>query len=114
MEHRLGSRHAVDLEVYLRTWGSTVSAKGRLADLSVSGAFVSTQLPCQPLLHITVQIVPEGRTRRTGMSIEGLIARLAEGGIGIEWDELQPELLTQLILTQHAEEHSRATSKQWM
>jgi hypothetical protein len=114
MEHRLGSRHAIELEVYLRMWGSTVSAKGRLLDLSVSGAFVATRLPCRPLLHVTVQIVPEGRTRRNGMAVEGLIVRLAEGGIGIEWDELQPELLSQLILLQHADEQLRTTSKQCM
>jgi hypothetical protein len=114
MEHRLGSRHAIDLDVYLRTWGSTVSARGRLIDLSVSGAFVSTRLRCRPLLHVMVQIVPEGRTRRTGMAVEGQIVRLAESGIGIEWDELQPELLNQLILVQHADPQLRANSKQCM
>ena len=112
MEHRLGSRHAIDLDVYLRTWGSTVSAKGRLRDLSVSGALVATQLPCRPLLHVTVQIVHAGRSRRNGMSIEGLIVRLEEGGIGIEWDELQPELLTQLLLVQQPEDTSQKILKE--
>ena len=64
MEHRLGTRHAVDLEVYLRTWGATVSGKGRVKDLSVSGAFVTTQLPCRALLHVAVQIVPTRHLRR--------------------------------------------------
>jgi hypothetical protein len=115
MEHRLGSRHATDAGVYLRTWGSTVSAKGRLRDLSVSGAFISTLLPCRPLLHVTVQIVtPNGRPRRSGPSFEGQIVRLAEGGIGIEWAELQPELVAQLVLIQHADEQLRVNSTQWM
>jgi hypothetical protein len=104
MEHRLGSRHATDVGVYLRTWGSTVSAKGRLTDLSVSGAFISTLVPCRPLLHVTVQIVHEGRPRRSGPCVEGQIVRLADGGIGIEWIELQPELVAQFVLTQHADE----------
>jgi hypothetical protein len=113
MEHRLGSRHAIDLQAYFRTWGSTVSARGRLTDLSVSGAFVATQLRCRPLLHVTVQIVPEGRTRRTGLTAEGQIVRLADGGIGIEWDELQPELVAKLVLIEHADgEQLRNTSKQ--
>jgi len=114
MEHRLGSRHATDVDVYLRTWGSTVSARGRLRDLSVSGAFISTLLPCQPLLHVTVQIVPEGRPRRSGPSFEGQIVRLGADGIGIEWAELQPELVTQLVLIQHADALMRSNSKQCM
>jgi PilZ domain len=114
MEHRLGSRHATDVDVFLRTWGSTVSAKGRLRDLSVSGAFISTLLPCRPLLHVTVQVAPNGRPRRGGPVLEGQIVRLTEGGIGIEWAELQPELVAQLVLVQHADEQMRANSTQWM
>lgn len=94
--------------MYLRTWGSTVSARGRLRDLSVSGAFISTQLPCRPLLYVTVQIVPEGRRRRSGPLLEGQIVRVAADGIGIEWAELQPELVTQLVLIQHADAPMRA------
>ena len=107
MEHRLGSRHAIDFEVYLRTWGSTVSARGRLRDLSVSGAFVATQLPCRALLHIAVQIISPGQTRRNSVAAEGLIVRLAEDGIGVEWDELQPQLFSQLIRVQDAAEQLR-------
>jgi hypothetical protein len=97
MEHRLGTRHAVDLDVYLRTYGSTVSAKGRVKDLSVSGAFVTTQLPCRALLQVAVQIVPASRLRRNCAPVEGLIARVTAAGIAVEWDELQPELLTQFL-----------------
>jgi hypothetical protein len=114
MEHRLGSRHSTDVDVFLRTWGSTVSARGRLRNLSVSGAFISTMLPCRPLLNVTVQIAPNGRPRRSGPLLEGQIVRLAEGGIGIEWGELQPELVAQLVLIQHADEPLRANSTQWM
>jgi hypothetical protein len=107
MEHRLGTRHAIDLEVHLRTWGSTVSARGRLRDLSVSGAFVATQLPCRQLLHVAVQIIPAGQTRRNSVAAEGLIMRLGEDGIGVEWDELQPQLLSELIPVQDAEDQLR-------
>jgi hypothetical protein len=104
MEHRLGTRHAIDLAVYLRTWGSTVSAKGRLKDLSVSGAFIATQLPCRPLLQVSVLIIPDARTRRNNPPVEGLIVRLADGGIAIEWEDLQPQLLMQVLPTQDADE----------
>jgi hypothetical protein len=114
MEHRLGSRHMTDVDVYLRTWGSTVSARGRLTDLSVSGAFIATLLPCRPLLHVTVQMLLAGRPRRSGPLLEGQIVRLAQGGIGVEWAELQPELVAQLILIQPADEKLRANSTQWM
>ncbi len=113
MEHRLGSRHAADLDVYLRTWGSTVSARGRLRDLSVSGAFISTRLPCRPLLHVTVQIPLEGRPRRNAPLFEGQIVRVNHEGIGVEWAELQPELVAQLMI-QQADEPLRANSTQWM
>ncbi len=114
MEHRLGSRHAIDLDVYLRTWGSTVSARGRLKDLSVSGAFISTQLPCRPLLQVTIQIPLEGQRRRNAPLFEAQIVRLAEGGIGIEWAELQPELVARCLLVEDADERMRANSTQWM
>jgi hypothetical protein len=114
MEHRLGTRHAVDLEVYLRTWGSTVSAKARVKDLSVSGAFVTTQLPCRALLHVAVQIVPARHLRRNCASVEGLIARIAPDGIGVEWDELQPELLTQFLLVEQGDEQLRIHPSQYM
>jgi hypothetical protein len=110
MEHRLGTRHAIDLEVYLRTWGSTVLATGRLKDLSVSGAFVSTQLPCRPLLQIAVQIVPPGQSRRSSVPVQGQIVRVDEDGIGLEWDELQPQLLTQLLRLQHSDERLQTTT----
>ncbi len=114
MEHRLGTRHAIDLEVYLRTWGSTVSARGRLKDLSVSGAFVTTQLPCQPLLHVAVQVVSMGQTRRNCVPVEGVITRVAGDGIGVEWDELQPELLARFILLEHSDEQPRMGTTQYM
>jgi hypothetical protein len=114
MEHRLGTRHTIDLEVYLRTWGSTVSAKGRLKDLSVSGAFVTTQLPCQALLHVALQIVPARQLRRNCAPVEGLIARVAADGIGVEWDELQPELLTQFLLVEPSDEQLRINTTQSM
>jgi hypothetical protein len=114
MEHRLGTRHAIDLDVYLRTWGSTVSAKGRLKDFSVSGAFVATQLPCRTYLHIAVQIVPQAQSRRSCVPVEGLIARVAADGIGVEWDELQPELLTQFLLVVQGDEQLRISKIQCM
>jgi hypothetical protein len=114
MEHRLGTRQAIDLEVYLRTWGSTVSARGRLRDLSVSGAFVNTQLPCKPMLHITVQIIPAGQPRRAGVATSGLIVRMADGGIGIEWEELQPQLLTQFVAFDSLDQQLRTNTTQCM
>jgi hypothetical protein len=114
MEHRLGSRHTMAIDAYLRTWGSTVSAKARLRDLSVSGAFIATQLPCRPLLQVTVQLVPSGRSRRNSPSVEGLIVRLADDGIGVEWDELQPELLAHLTLMQRTHSQPSLTSQQCM
>jgi hypothetical protein len=114
MEHRLGTRHAIDLDVYLRTWGSTASAQGRLRDLSVSGAFVTTQLCCRPLLHVAVQIVPGSHLRRSCTPVEGVITRVAADGIGVEWDELQPELLTQFILLTSGDEQSRTYTAQCM
>jgi len=112
MEHRLGTRHPIDLDVYLRTWGSTVSARGRLRDLSVSGAYVVTRLPCQPLLHVTLHIVPAGRSRRNSIQAQGLIARVSATGIGIEWEDLQPELLNQFVLLEPPPEELRVNTTQ--
>jgi hypothetical protein len=106
MEHRLGTRHSIDLAVHLQTWGSKVWAKGRLRDLSVSGAFIETELPCRPLLHLCVQISPSSRSRQDHASIEGTIVRVTDSGIGIEWGELTPELVARFIFAERGERGS--------
>jgi hypothetical protein len=55
-----------------------------------------------------------GQTRRNSLPAEGLIVRLGEDGIGIEWDELQPQLLSQLMVLLDAEDQSKTTANQYM
>ncbi len=52
MEHRYGVRYPSAIDVYVRSQSGSLAARGRLLDVSISGAFVSTAVSIVPLfLH---------------------------------------------------------------
>jgi len=91
MEHRCGTRYKVDLPVYARAHAGVVSSVGRLRDVSLSGGFLETALPAQPLAHISLRLMDaEGQL---GPRLEGQVVRRASNGLGIEWSEYATELI---------------------
>jgi hypothetical protein len=102
MEHRCGTRHPVDFLVYVRSHGGAVSSAGRLSCISVSGGFIYTSLPAQPLSTISLRLVDAGG--RLGESLEGHVIRRSPQGLGIEWSDDASGLIRDLIRLSLSEE----------
>ncbi|HWW78431.1 MAG TPA: PilZ domain-containing protein [Steroidobacteraceae bacterium] len=72
-------------------------ARGRLLDVSISGAFVSTSLSIPPLSSITIELLSVIAAARRFKPIEAQVIRRTERGLGIEWKELTAASLSQLV-----------------
>jgi hypothetical protein len=94
MEHRWGNRHKVIQTVRVATQGGVV-ARGRITNVSMSGAFVEAALPVSLLSYVKVQFnsVLDGRPTM----IEGQVVRKDPTGFGLEWRELAPEVVDALV-----------------
>jgi hypothetical protein len=97
MEHRYGVRYLSAIDVYVRSQSGRVAARGRLLDVSISGAFVSTSLSIAPLSSITLEVVSVAAAARRCTPIEAQVIRRTDSGLGIEWKELTPAALSQLV-----------------
>jgi hypothetical protein len=101
MEHRWGPRVPVDIDVHLERaapGGSPLSGSGHVRDISVSGAFVETdlQIPLQAALRITFEAPsPEPVASQ---SLPAFVMRKDSTGVGIEWSELAPVETIQALL----------------
>jgi hypothetical protein len=94
MEHRCGTRHEVDLAVYARAHSGVVSSVGRLRNVSLTGGFLETALPAQPLAHISLRLIDADG--ELGPRLEGQVIRRNSNGLGIEWWEDATELIRAL------------------
>lgn len=94
MEHRCGTRYKVDLAVYARAHAGVVSSVGRLRNVSLSGGFLETALPAQPLAHISLRLIDTDG--QLGPRLEGQVIRRDSNGLGIEWSEYATELIRAL------------------
>jgi hypothetical protein len=94
MEHRCGTRYKVDLAVYARAHAGVVSSVGWLRDVSLTGGFLETALPAQPLAHISLRLIDADG--QLGPRLEGQVVRRASNGLGIEWSEYATELIRAL------------------
>ena len=97
MEHRYGVRYLSAIDVFVRSQSGQLVAKGRLLDVSISGAFVSTSLSIAPLSSITIEVLAVTASARRFKSIEAHVIRRTDNGLGIEWKELTPSALSQLV-----------------
>jgi hypothetical protein len=97
MEHRYGVRYRSAIDVYVRNQSGRDAARGRLLDVSISGAFVSTSLSIAPLSSITIEVLSVIAAARRFKPIEAQVIRRTERGLGIEWKELTAASLSQLV-----------------
>jgi hypothetical protein len=97
MEHRYGVRYRSAIDVYVRYQSGRDAARGRLLDVSISGAFVSTSLSIAPLSSITIEVSSVIAAARRFKPIEAQVIRRTERGLGIEWKELTAASLSQLV-----------------
>ncbi len=97
MEHRWGHRHEVSKAVHLETRGGVI-ARGRLCNVSTSGAFVVTHLPVAVFAYLKVQFIAVVDGKRTKAAVEGQVVRKDPDGVGIEWSEFAPEEIRALMM----------------
>jgi PilZ domain len=97
MEHRYGVRYPSAIDVYVRSQSGRLAARGRLLDVSISGAFVSTSLSIVPLTSITLEVTSVVHSVRRWKPIEAQVIRRTDSGLGIEWKDLTPAALSQLV-----------------
>jgi len=96
MEHRWGHRHQISRAVQLGT-RSGLAARGRICNVSISGAFVVSALPVSLFSHLEVQFVAMMHGKRATMTVEGQVVRKEHGGFGIEWSEFAPDAVRALV-----------------
>src|SRR5262249_49918931 len=89
MEHRWGHRRAISRPVQLQT-RSGVAATGRITNVSISGAFVSSALSVGLYSYVHVEFAAMLHGERTHMTVEGQVVRKDNSGFGIEWTEFAP------------------------
>jgi hypothetical protein len=97
MEHRWGNRHEISRPVRLGTRG-VIAARGRICNISLSGAFVVSPLPVSLFSYVQVQFTPMLNGKRTATAVEGQVVRKEGMGIGIEWCEFAPAAVRALVM----------------
>jgi hypothetical protein len=100
MEHRCGTRYAVNLKVYAHSLGGAVSSIGRLTEVSVTGGFVRTSLPLRPLTYVSLH-VRLAELRQQHFVISGQVVRRSPSGLAIEWSDYAVALIR--FLTERVE-----------
>jgi hypothetical protein len=96
MEHRWGQRIALDRQVRL-TARPLALGIGRIRNLSLSGAWISTNLPLAPgaLVYLTEE--PPEVPGEAAAGIEAFVVRSDDSGFGVEWCEVAPEQVLQWL-----------------
>jgi len=96
MEHRWGNRHEISSPVHLGTRNG-IAARGRICNVSISGAFVESPLPVSLFSDVRVQFTTLLEGKRMMTTVEGQVVRKDATGFGIEWRELAPEAVRVLV-----------------
>jgi hypothetical protein len=97
MEHRWGHRRDINRSVDLATRSGLV-ARGRLTNVSISGAFVQSPLPVSLFSYVQIQFTAMLNGKRAATAVEGQVVRKDSTGFGIEWCEFAPEAVRALVM----------------
>ncbi len=95
MEHRWGKRYAADLPVNFAL-PSGERGVGRLLNISITGAYLQTEMPLRILNFIDLFIdgVPPRDPR-----FSACVVRRDQGGVGLEWEApIRPNFLAIALL----------------
>jgi hypothetical protein len=94
MEHRWGARSRLNVPVQIDC-GTGAVVFGVLRDASVSGAFVYTaaQMPAMTV----VRLLPISARCHSHEAVEAYVVRWTPEGCGLEWSELAPAGIVELM-----------------
>jgi PilZ domain len=96
LEHRWGERHEVNFPIRLDAGTALKGAKGRVRNLSLSGAFVTSD--CDWRLNTLIEVgikLPSPSSRTT--IVRAIVSRKLKDGVGIEWYEFAPKVIKDLL-----------------
>ncbi len=96
MEHRWGCRISTDFAVRLVALPATIGT-GRMLNVSQTGAFVQTSVACPVLSVVYVELVASPATAFGLSRIAACLVRRSAGGVGLEWCDLAPDAVDQLL-----------------
>lgn len=100
MEHRFGRRFRCGTTVRLSA-GGAVTGRGRLANVSLSGAYLETALELP--LFATVEIAKDVE-RGKGVALLASVVRKDRGGVGVEWCDTPSRSICEFFgCTKHCE-----------
>jgi hypothetical protein len=97
MEHRWGERVEVDIPVQVSVPPHALGT-GRIRDISISGAWIVGRFPLAPLARALVVFDLLLAGRHESLPLACYVARVQPDGIGVEWRELSPQILGELML----------------
>jgi hypothetical protein len=96
LEHRLGERHEVNFPVRVEAGTAVKGGTGYVRNLSLSGAFVTSD--CDWRLNTLIEVsirMPPSSTRVT--IVRAIVSRKLKDGVGIEWYEFAPKVVKDLL-----------------
>jgi hypothetical protein len=112
MEHRWGERIMVDIPVEVSV-PPLIIGIGRIINISISGAWISGRFDLPPLARAFVVFDFSLGGASESLPIACFVARVRPEGIGVEWRELAPQIVSDLMLfaagTNHAREQGLVT-----
>jgi len=96
MEHRWGKRIPAEIGVRISARLGMIG-EGRILDLSVSGAWIRASLNLSVLARVMVVFDSAPARKHEALSIGAYVTRTSRGGFGVEWHELDPPSLSELL-----------------
>jgi hypothetical protein len=97
MEHRWGERIEVDIPVQV-SMPPLMAGSGRVLNMSISGAWISGSFDLPPMARAFVVFDFSIAGQPEPLPIACYVARVRPQGIGVEWRELAPQIVSDLIL----------------
>ena len=97
MEHRWGERIEVDIPVQVSVPPLTIGS-GRVRNISISGAWITGRFNLPTLARAFVVFELSVAGQREQLPIACYVARVRPEGIGVEWRELAPQIVSDLMV----------------